>query len=217
MRSLRPYNLYSGVVYNEQIIGKNELKPSHFSGNVCKINHTNLIRNFLKIKFYFDCLGMSKKCFTPLFTVFHFFFSRKFLNWILIQDEISSLKNIRPFPTYLKGRYMTFYSHGRSFRSCFKGRNSMRARLADRVLECVKKLAIFGCFFFCSSAVFGQGMLRGVISDSLTGKSLVGANVYLVGTALGDATDLYGMYRIEQIPAGRYTLCKRRRRPPQPI
>ena len=48
--------------------------------------------------------------------------------------------------------------------------------------------------------------VRGVITDSLTSKTLVGANVFLVGTALGSATDIEGNYRIESVPAGNYTL-----------
>ena len=57
-----------------------------------------------------------------------------------------------------------------------------------------------------SSFVYGQGTLRGVISDSLINKPLVGANVFLLGTALGSATDLEGQYVIPTIPAGNYTL-----------
>lgn len=57
-----------------------------------------------------------------------------------------------------------------------------------------------------ATAVLGQGALRGVVTDSLTAKPLIGANVYLSGTALGSATDLEGVYRIPRIPPGRYTL-----------
>ena len=56
------------------------------------------------------------------------------------------------------------------------------------------------------SSLSAQGIIHGVISDSLTTKPLVGANVYLGGTALGQATDLNGVYRIVQVPAGSYTL-----------
>lgn len=57
-----------------------------------------------------------------------------------------------------------------------------------------------------ATAVWGQGALRGIVTDSLTAKPLIGANVYLSGTALGSATDLEGIYRIPRIPPGRYTL-----------
>jgi TonB-dependent receptor len=56
------------------------------------------------------------------------------------------------------------------------------------------------------SSLSAQGIIQGVISDSLTIKPLVGANVYLTGTALGQATDLNGAYRIVRVPAGSYTL-----------
>jgi TonB-dependent receptor len=57
-----------------------------------------------------------------------------------------------------------------------------------------------------ATAAFGQGAMRGVITDSSTTSPLIGANVYLTGTALGSATDLGGVYRIQRIPPGSYTL-----------
>ncbi len=57
-----------------------------------------------------------------------------------------------------------------------------------------------------STTAFAQGTLRGVVADSLTKEGLPGANVYLLGTALGSATDLEGAYRIDRIPEGAYTL-----------
>ncbi|MBN2088636.1 TonB-dependent receptor [candidate division KSB1 bacterium] len=57
-----------------------------------------------------------------------------------------------------------------------------------------------------TSTVFARGTIRGIISDSLSAERLVGVNVYLVGTALGSATDLEGQYRIVGVPDGRYTL-----------
>ena len=54
--------------------------------------------------------------------------------------------------------------------------------------------------------VFGQGSLQGLVADSLSNTPLIGANVYLVGTALGAATDREGEYRIARIPAGTYRL-----------
>ena len=57
-----------------------------------------------------------------------------------------------------------------------------------------------------STAAFAQGTLRGVVTDTLDNSPLVGANVYLIGTALGSATNLEGQYRIERVPEGTYTL-----------
>lgn len=60
-------------------------------------------------------------------------------------------------------------------------------------------------FIFCSSA-FAQGGLKGTVTDSLTTEPLFGANVYVMGTGFGAATDFEGVYRISGIPAGNYTL-----------
>ena len=57
-----------------------------------------------------------------------------------------------------------------------------------------------------TAAFAQQGTLRGVVTDSLTAETLPGANVYLLGTSLGNATNLDGTYRIGGIPAGSYTL-----------
>jgi len=56
------------------------------------------------------------------------------------------------------------------------------------------------------SAVFAQGAVQGSVADSLGGEMLIGANVYLLGTAFGSATDREGKYAITRIPDGRYTL-----------
>ncbi|MDZ7268963.1 MAG: TonB-dependent receptor [candidate division KSB1 bacterium] len=61
-------------------------------------------------------------------------------------------------------------------------------------------------FLLMAMPVFAQGSLQGVVSDSATAEKLPGASVYLVGTALGSATNLQGAYRIDRIPAGSYTL-----------
>ena len=67
-----------------------------------------------------------------------------------------------------------------------------------------KKLFIL--IILISSCIYGQGNLRGVVSDSLSNKPLVGANVFLLGTASGSATDLEGQYVISNVPEGNYTI-----------
>lgn len=52
--------------------------------------------------------------------------------------------------------------------------------------------------------VFGQASLRGVVSDSLTNEKLVGVNVVLVGTGMGNATDIEGEFTITGIPLKSY-------------
>jgi TonB-dependent receptor len=55
-------------------------------------------------------------------------------------------------------------------------------------------------------AVFGQSTLRGTVTDSVTSEALIGANVFLKGTALGGVTDREGKYVISGIPAGKFEL-----------
>ena len=50
------------------------------------------------------------------------------------------------------------------------------------------------------------GNIKGVVSDSLSGETLFGANVMLVGTSLGSASGPEGEYNITNIPSGDYIL-----------
>ena len=62
-------------------------------------------------------------------------------------------------------------------------------------------------FLIFSGALFAQnGQIRGEITDILTGESLPGANVVVMGTSIGAATDLNGEYFISRVPAGDYNL-----------
>lgn len=48
--------------------------------------------------------------------------------------------------------------------------------------------------------------LKGVVTDAGTGETLIGANVRIVGTSFGAATDLDGSYAISGVPEGSYTI-----------
>jgi len=50
------------------------------------------------------------------------------------------------------------------------------------------------------------GKISGIITDSSTGESLIGANVMLDGTSLGAATDIDGHYNILNVSPGFYAL-----------
>jgi TonB-dependent receptor len=54
-----------------------------------------------------------------------------------------------------------------------------------------------------------NGRIRGVVTDTTTGKTLFGANVWLKGTSLGAATNADGKYQIDQVPPGTYDLMVR--------
>ena len=48
--------------------------------------------------------------------------------------------------------------------------------------------------------------VEGYIKDAQTGEPLFGANIVLMGTALGAASNMYGKYEILKVPAGPYKL-----------
>ena len=50
------------------------------------------------------------------------------------------------------------------------------------------------------------GRIVGVVTDSETGETLIGASVAIKGTSIGAATDVDGNYSIPSAPAGTYTL-----------
>ena len=47
-----------------------------------------------------------------------------------------------------------------------------------------------------------EGSVSGRVTDAQTGDPLVGANVLVIGTNLGAATDINGEYSISRVPAG---------------
>lgn len=54
--------------------------------------------------------------------------------------------------------------------------------------------------------LFAQGILRGVVTDSVSKEPLIGANVFLRGTSLGAVTDREGKYRVAGISPGSYSV-----------
>jgi outer membrane receptor protein involved in Fe transport len=54
------------------------------------------------------------------------------------------------------------------------------------------------------------GTLVGRVTDAASGAALAGANVRLPGTRRGAQTDADGRYRVEQVPAGTYTIVASR-------
>ncbi len=68
-----------------------------------------------------------------------------------------------------------------------------------------KKLSFLSCLFMIISLqyAFGQNVVRGVVTDSETGETLIGVNISLVGTVRGTVTNLDGRYEIrssERLP-----------------
>ena len=62
-------------------------------------------------------------------------------------------------------------------------------------------------FLVSVSTKHGQSAtIRGVVSDSLSGNTLIGANVFISGTSLGAATDDAGAFIIKNITPGSYNI-----------
>src|SRR3970282_2411548 len=69
----------------------------------------------------------------------------------------------------------------------------------------MKTLLLFISLF--SFQAFAQNAtIAGKVIDKDTKEPLIGANVVLDGTSWGAATDIYGFFKIKNIPAGTYTI-----------
>src|SRR5512139_2146257 len=54
--------------------------------------------------------------------------------------------------------------------------------------------------------LFASGKIRGKVTDAGTGEPLVGANVIVIGTPTGAATNVAGEFVILNVPVGTYSL-----------
>lgn len=55
----------------------------------------------------------------------------------------------------------------------------------------------------------GDAIIKGTITDALTGEPLVGTNIAILGTSLGASSDLEGEFTIPNIPVGTHTVVFR--------
>lgn len=69
-----------------------------------------------------------------------------------------------------------------------------------------QKLFIAISFFLISFSLLGQNSLQGTVTDTETGETIIGCNVLLQGTTMGNVTDLDGKFEIKNIPNGTYNL-----------
>lgn len=60
--------------------------------------------------------------------------------------------------------------------------------------------------FACAIGFAQDGRISGKITDKQTGEPLIGANIIVVGTSLGAASDINGDYLITPVPAGLYSV-----------
>jgi outer membrane cobalamin receptor len=69
------------------------------------------------------------------------------------------------------------------------------------------KLLLTSFSILIASLIFAQsGTIRGVVIDSKSGETIVGANVWLEGTSLGASTGLEGDFEISRVEPGNYTI-----------
>ena len=64
----------------------------------------------------------------------------------------------------------------------------------------------FTLFILISVATSQTGSIAGFITDGSTNEPLVGANIYVMGTSLGSASDGDGRYSIPNLPIGKQTI-----------
>jgi len=70
-----------------------------------------------------------------------------------------------------------------------------------------KLYKIFLLVLFACSFTFSQtGRISGKIIDQQTGEALIGANIIIVGTSLGAASDVNGEYLVSNLTAGQYSV-----------
>jgi outer membrane receptor protein involved in Fe transport len=68
-------------------------------------------------------------------------------------------------------------------------------------------IIILSIFFFTDAAVLlANSSIEGYVKDAVSGEPLFGANIIIVGTSMGAATDMDGKYKIPSVPAGTYKI-----------
>ena len=67
-------------------------------------------------------------------------------------------------------------------------------------------ILILVILFMCNISISANSDIEGYIKDAQANTSLPGANVILLGTSLGSATDVDGKYVIRNVPPGSYTI-----------
>ena len=77
--------------------------------------------------------------------------------------------------------------------------------MMSKILQFILFLVMFTPLF-----IFAQtGKIVGIVTDAQSGEQLIGANIIVVGTNLGAATNLNGEYLILNVPPGSYTIIAR--------
>ncbi len=70
----------------------------------------------------------------------------------------------------------------------------------------MKRLLSTLVILFVPVLLLAQTTISGKITDAVSGEPLIGASVLVVGTTLGDASNVDGDYEITNVPSGNYTI-----------
>ena len=70
----------------------------------------------------------------------------------------------------------------------------------------ISVLLLIAFFGFSSVYAGSTGKIAGVVKDKASGEGLAGPNIEIVGTSLGAAADVNGMFVVLMIPPGRHTV-----------
>jgi TonB-dependent receptor len=91
---------------------------------------------------------------------------------------------------------------GYKFLNNFFTSKEIKMRRAFTILS----ISLLVLVFFNRNLWAGNSNIEGYVRDAKTGEALFGANVMLLGTSMGSATDMNGKYLISNVPAGSYSL-----------
>lgn len=82
----------------------------------------------------------------------------------------------------------------------------MNKTLTRFIIRSASLLVLLATLMGTALAQEFTGEIRGTVKDKVTGEPLVGANILLVGTIRGTATNVEGAYNLKGVPPGSYTL-----------
>lgn len=74
------------------------------------------------------------------------------------------------------------------------------------MLPACRLAALFALVLLAAAPAVAQGTLAGTVTDATTGETIPGANVLVIGTTRGAATNVDGRYEIAGLRAGDYTV-----------
>jgi TonB-dependent receptor len=90
-------------------------------------------------------------------------------------------------------------------KNIFQGNQSSKEHKMRRIISVLSILVLI-IPFLNSAGLAANSSIEGFVKDAKTGEALFGANIILVGTSMGGATDMDGKYIIPSVVPGSYTI-----------